>query len=129
MTTYLVVFADRADTLMAQLKQNQSIKSRIERHLLSILHRGDVTMDDDASNLGMSRQTLYRRLKEEGITFGVIHVELRQHMALDYLKARKASVNQVAYLLGVSEASSFTRAFKRWTGKTPNQVRDGLSVA
>lgn len=122
------VFADRADALIAQLDRNQTIKGRIERHLLGILHRGDVTMDDVASDLGMSRQTLYRRLREEQVTFAAIHDELRHRMAIDYLNARKASVNQVAYLLGFSEASSFTRAFKRWTGKTPIEVREGFGL-
>ena len=69
--------------------------------------------------VGMSRQTLYRRLKDEGLTFGEVHDDLRKRMALDYLGAQKVTVNETAYLLGFSEASSFVRAFKRWTGHSP----------
>jgi AraC-like DNA-binding protein len=58
------------------------------------------------------------------VTFAEVHDDLRQKMARDYLSARKVSVNETAYLLGFSEASSFVRAFKRWTGMSPTAYRD-----
>ena len=76
-------------------------------------------MDKVASDLAMSRQTLYRRLKEEEITFAEIHDDLRRRMAMEYLGGQKVTVNETAFLLGFSEASSFVRAFKRWTGLSP----------
>ena len=80
----------------------------------------------EASDLGEGSPalTLYRRLKDEGVTFAEVHDDLRQRMARDYLDARKVSVNETAYLLGFSEASSFVRAFKRWTGMSPTAFRD-----
>ncbi|MEC8795008.1 MAG: AraC family transcriptional regulator, partial [Pseudomonadota bacterium] len=93
--------------------------------ILPDLHQGSLSMDKVARDLGMSRQTLYRRLKDEGATFAEIHDDLRHKMALDYLTARKVTVNEAAYLLGFSEASSFVRAFKRWTGQSPSAFRDG----
>jgi AraC-like DNA-binding protein len=75
--------------------------------------------------LGLSRQTLYRRLKAEGVSFDQVLDDLRATMAQDYLGARKVSVNQAAYLTGFSESSAFSRAFKRWTGQTPAQFRNG----
>jgi AraC-like DNA-binding protein len=71
----------------------------------------------------MSRQTLYRRLKEEGCTFEQVLDDLRHRLALDYLTARKASVNETAYLVGFSDPAAFSRAFKRWTGKSPREMR------
>jgi AraC-like DNA-binding protein len=71
----------------------------------------------------MSRQTLYRRLKSEGVTFELVLDDLRRRMALDYLGARRVSVNETAYLVGFSDPAAFSRAFKRWTGHSPRQAR------
>ncbi|MBP6689967.1 MAG: helix-turn-helix transcriptional regulator [Hyphomonadaceae bacterium] len=51
--------------------------------------------------------------------------ELRHRMALDYIAARKVSVNETAYLVGFSDPASFSPAFKRWTGKSPRDYRGG----
>ena len=113
------VFTRHADTLLDELKSDDSVKALVEGHILPRLHEGSLSMDRVAREAGMSRQTLYRRLKDEGLTFGEVHDALRKRMALDYLDAQKVTVNETAYLLGFSEASSFVRAFKRWTGHSP----------
>lgn len=117
------LFAERADALLAELERNTTLRSRIEAYIIKHLHRGEVTMETVAMEMAMSRQTLYRRLREEGVTFAQIHDDLRRQMALDYLGAKKASVNETAYLVGFSEASAFVRAFRRWTGMTPLAFR------
>ena len=117
------IFAEKADALLAELERDDSIRARIESFVLPILHTGELSADSVATALGMSRQTLYRRLKAEGVTFASLLDELRLRMASDYLKARKVSVNETAYLVGFSEASSFVRAFRRWTGQTPAEYR------
>lgn len=121
------VFTRHADALLDELGRQETIRARIEEKILPELHRGALAMDDLARDLGMSRQTLYRRLKEEGASFAEIHDDLRRRMALDYLTASKVSVNETAYLLGFSEASSFVRAFKRWTGQSPTAYRDAAA--
>ncbi len=118
------LFARHADVLLAELDREETTRARVEAQILPDLHKGSLSMDDVARNLGMSRQTLYRRLKDENATFAEVHDDLRQKMARDYLTARKISVNETAYLLGFSEASSFVRAFKRWTGRSPAAFRD-----
>lgn len=80
-------------------------------------------MDAVARQLGISRQTLYRRLKAEGILFAELLDALRHQMALNYLEGKKTSVNETAYLVGFSEPSAFSRAFKRWTGHSPSNVQ------
>jgi AraC-like DNA-binding protein len=110
-----------------QLEREDTLRAHIEAHILPDLHQGSLSMDKVARDMGMSRQTLYRRLKDEDITFAEIHDDLRQRMARDYLTARKVSVNETAYLLGFSEASSFVRAFKRWTGQSPRAFRDAAA--
>ncbi|CUH82537.1 AraC family transcriptional regulator [Tropicibacter naphthalenivorans] len=117
------VFTRHADQMLAELRHSDSLRDRIEAHILPNLHQGALSMDTVARDLGLSRQTLYRRLRDEGVTFAEIHDGLRARMARDYLTARKVSVNETAYLLGFSEASSFVRAFKRWTGQSPTAFR------
>jgi len=113
------IFTQHADKLLAALQAETSIRAQIEAQILPKLHEGTLSMDRVAKDLGMSRQTLYRRLKAENVTFAEIHDDLRRRMALDYLSAQRVTVNETAYLLGFSEASSFVRAFKRWTGLSP----------
>jgi AraC-like DNA-binding protein len=78
-----------------------------------------------ARQLGVSRQTLFRRLKAEGITFEKVLDELRHTMALKYLRDKKLSVNETAYLVGFSDPAAFSHAFKRWTGSSPRVYVSG----
>ncbi|KAA9008877.1 AraC family transcriptional regulator [Histidinibacterium aquaticum] len=114
------VFTRHADGLLEELAVNDTVRSVVEARMLADLHEGTLSMDRIARDLGMSRQTLYRRLKDEGVTFAQVHDDLRRRMAMDYLSARKVSVGETAYLLGFSEASAFVRAFRRWTGASPS---------
>lgn len=115
----LTLFSEKATELKRELEGSMDLRSKIEGVLLPILHLGATGIDKVASDLGLSRSTLYRQLKEEGITFAEIHDDLRRAMALDYLTARKVSIKETAYLVGFSEPSSFNRAFRRWTGRSP----------
>ncbi len=85
-------------------------------------HRG-VSVDAVARTLGMSRQTLYRRLKAEGITFEAILEAKRRQLAIRYLGLERSSVKAAAYKLGFSDPAAFSRAFKRWTGISPSEFR------
>ncbi len=76
-----------------------------------------------AGKLGLSRQTLFRRLRAEGVTFERVLDELRHTLALHYLQGQKVSVNETAYLVGFSDPAAFSRAFKRWTGSRPHWMR------
>lgn len=113
------VFTRHADGLLEELSRDDTLRRAVEARMLADLHEGTLSMDRIARDLGMSRQTLYRRLKDEGATFADIHDDLRRRMAMEYLSARKVSVGETAYLLGFSEASAFVRAFRRWTGSSP----------
>ena len=77
----------------------------------------------------MSRQTLYRQLRAEGTSFERVLDDLRCRMALDYLGAKRVSVNETAYLVGFSDPAAFSRAFKRWTGISPRDARNAAVIS
>jgi len=117
------IFTQRGDALLEELQQQTTLRGRVESLLLPLLHTGDVGINMIAEKLETSRQTLHRNLKTEGVTFEQVLDELRHTMALDYLSARKVSVNETAYLVGFSDPTAFSRAFKRWTGISPREAR------
>lgn len=117
------ILAERASALLASLEAGRTLRSAVEARLLPALHTGLASADSLAADLGISRQTLFRRLKAEGTSFKLVLDDLRRRMAIDYLAARKTSVNETAYLVGFSDAPAFSRAFKRWTGKSPREMR------
>ena len=74
-----------------------------------------------AKKLGMGHRTLQRRLKEEGTQFGQLVNDIKMELASKHLLENQQSIEEVAYLLGYSEASSFVRAFKQWKGISPGK--------
>ena len=117
------VLSERAEALLKSLENSKSTRGRVESLLMPILHTGDASMDTIAGKLGLSRQTLFRKLKAEGASFEKVLDELRHKLALHYLSGKKVSVNETAYLVGFSEPAAFSRAFKRWTGSSPRMAR------
>jgi AraC-like DNA-binding protein len=99
------------------------LRTRVENAISSLLPHGRVLVEDVARSLGMSERTLARRLSDEGLNFTEILQQLRHDLAVRYLDDRKLHVSKIAWLLGFNEVSAFTHAFKRWTGKTPRQMR------
>jgi AraC-like DNA-binding protein len=100
-----------------------SLRRDVERTLEPLLVSGDVGIDRIAHALGCSRQTLYRRLKAEGVTFEEVLDGLRHKLAVRYLKVERVSVKEASYRLGFSDPAAFSRAFKRWTGRAPSEMR------
>jgi AraC-like DNA-binding protein len=99
------------------------IRRMVERHLEPRLADGPVRIEQIARDLGFSRQTLYRRLKAEGTTFEQLLDALRHRLALRFIRDEGATVKSAAYRLGFSDPAAFSRAFKRWTGASPNSLR------
>ena len=116
--------ADLAEAARRQTgERGKSFRSEVEKVAERLLPDGNANVDRVARELGISRQTLYRRLKAEEVTFEELLETIRKRLALDYLKRDKLSVKAVAYKLGFSDPAAFSRAFKRWTGTNPASSR------
>jgi AraC-like DNA-binding protein len=118
------LLCERADALLADLRSSGTLRARVEGAVMQSLHCGETGMEAVARQLGLSPSTLYRQLEAEGVRYETVIDELRKTMALQFLDAGKTSVSEIAYLLGFSEASAFSRAFRRWTGQSPKEYRN-----
>ncbi len=108
---------------LAARPQARCFRQEVETAIAPMIGNGGVSIEHVARALGMSRQTLYRRLKAEGVTFEEILDAKRRQLAIHYLGRERESVKAAAYKLGFSEPAAFSRAFKRWTGISPSEFR------
>lgn len=90
-----------------------------------ILTKADETVsaEDVAQYLNMSVRTLRRRLADIGMSFNEIRLQVRMQAAMRYLKTSHLSIERIANIVGYSDQASFTRAFQKWAGNTPDVVR------
>jgi len=72
----------------------------------------------------MSLRSLQRRLNDEGTSYKDLLDETRRELASHYMAESHRSINEITYLLGFSEPSNFSRAFRRWTGCSPSAYRE-----
>ncbi|CAA0079046.1 putative HTH-type transcriptional regulator [Zhongshania aliphaticivorans] len=81
-----------------------------------------------ANSLGLTPQTLRRRLRQEGCDYRLLKNELIRDTAIDFLLQDNREIKTISYQLGFSEPSAFIRSFKKWTGLTPHQYRDNHAL-
>jgi AraC-like DNA-binding protein len=98
-------------------------RARVENAIVPLLPHGQAKIREVAQRLGVGKRTLARLLASEGVTFRGILDALRYDLAKRYLREENLPISEVAWLLGLQEVSAFSHACKRWTGKTPKQVR------
>src|SRR5262249_55479205 len=111
------------EAALARRGDISQLRTRVENAISSGLPDGRVLVEDVARRLGMSERTLARKLSDERLNFTEILQQLRRDLAVRYPDDRKLHVSKIAWLLGFHEVSAFTHAYKRWTGKTPRQMR------
>jgi AraC-like DNA-binding protein len=102
------------------------VASEVRRLLIDLLPSGKVDQEVVSSQLNRSKSTLQRQLQVEGVSYRDVLEGTQRSLAENYLRERKHSHAQIAYLLGFSEQSNFSRAFKRWTSLSPRQFQDSL---
>jgi AraC-like DNA-binding protein len=120
-TTYPLIVA-LCDDLLDELKLRVGIAGEIRALLLR-----DITNPPSlaaiAKLLEVSDRSLRRQLREQGISFRGLLDELRMQIALKYLRTTKLANEDIALALGFSDAANFRRAFRRWTNKSPSEIR------
>ncbi len=120
----LAILREHADDLLRKRPpQREEFLHQIERRLAELLPRGQARIKTIATELGLSERTLVRRLAELDIPFTTIVERLRQDLAARYLAEDELNFTQIAFLLGYSNPSAFSVAYKRWTGRSPRKGR------
>ncbi len=114
------VLTAHLDRLLSALGKGASVASKVEAIISNKISDAELDADYVASRLNMSRNTLYRKLKKESVAYQDIVDSVRAEYAIKHLKSGEYSITELTFFLGFSEVSAFSRAFKRWTGKTPN---------
>jgi AraC-like DNA-binding protein len=105
-----------------------SFHSSVENTIVPLLPHGKAEVGEISRRLGVSRRTMARRLSDEGLSFSKLLEDLKLHLARRYLADGNLSISQIAWLLGYQEIGAFSRAFKRWTGKTPRDTRSVMAA-
>jgi len=107
---------------LAKLNKDDII-NRVTAAIVDMLPSGRVADEKVAETLNMSVRSLQRRLKEVHTTFRTILDVVRKDLASTYVRDPDIELAEVAFLLGFSDQSAFSRAFKRWTGNSPSEAR------
>lgn len=108
---------------VVKYRDQSSMTERIRRILRRQLGEDMPSLEEVGRQLAITPQTLRRRLAEEGLGFRAIRDDLRRDAAIEYLSMRELPLPEIAQRLGFSEASTFHRAFKHWTGVAPGEYR------
>jgi len=120
----LAAFNDHLMTDYLADLDEKDILTQVKRIIVEHLPSGDATVEVVASELYYSSRNFQRTLQQEGTTFTSLLTECRMELATQYVKDNKVDLTDLAFLLGFSELSTFSRSFKRWTGKSPSQYRN-----
>jgi len=107
---------------LARLDKNDVIAG-VTQKIIEHLPDGDCNRDKVARALGLSSSSLHSKLAQRGTNFQTLLDDTRKELACSYLRQATRSVTEITFLLGFTDTSNFTRAFKRWTGVSPTDFR------
>ncbi len=118
-------FEAHLDKELAQIDDTSELERRVLDQIGDALSEGVPTLADVAGRLGMSSRTLQRRLSTDGLAYQDLVLDARKTLSEQLLRRTDYALAEIAFLTGFSDQSTFTRAFKRWHGKTPASFRRG----
>ncbi len=105
------------------------VATQVKRLLVNLLPSGNADQEIVSSRLNRSTSTLQRQLHSEGLSYRDVLESTRRGLAEHYLRDKQHSFAQIAFLLGFSDQSNFSRAFKRWTSMSPKQYQDSYAAS
>lgn len=114
---------EQAEKYLRSLYEQDNIAEQLVRRLAELLAAGEANADSACRALRLSRRTLQRRLRAEKTSFQKVLNETRALLAVNYLSDERLKSFDVAMLLGYSNISSFTTAFKSWYNMSPTEYR------
>lgn len=117
------VFEPELRRRLSELDATATTAERVRALLLELLPSSSATIEVAAERLAMSKRTLQRRLEDEGENFRALVNSTRESLAHHYLQNTAMSGGEIAFLLGFEDPNSFYRAFRDWTGQTPESTR------
>ncbi|WP_317928827.1 helix-turn-helix domain-containing protein [Halioxenophilus sp. WMMB6] len=109
--------------LQARLPEVYGVAGKVVEVLKKRVGQLPLGIGDIASELSLSKRTLQRRLQQQDLSYAEIRDKVRFHYSIDYLIEQNASIDSISSALDFSDRTSFTNAFKRWTGLSPSAFR------
>ena len=107
--------------------EKNDIVNRVKTAIIDGLGSGGVTEASVADNLHMTPRNIHRKLQKENTSFKTLMTEIRRELAQQYIQDRSKTLTEISFLLGFSEVSSFSRAYKGWTGQPPSEARQAIA--
>jgi AraC-like DNA-binding protein len=108
---------------LAKIPYCDGVSLRVINALHMRVGHADLSVEQIASDINLTKRTLQRRLQEQNTNFAQLRDDIRFHYAIKYLIDEHMSVDVVSKCLYFSDRTSFTNAFKRWTGLSPSAFR------
>ena len=117
---------EQAEKYLRSLYEQDNIAEQLMRKLAELMAAGEANADSACRAMRLSRRTLQRRLRAEKTSFQKVLTEARAVLAINYLSDTRLKSLEIAMLLGYSNISSFTTAFKSWYDMPPAEYRQKI---
>ncbi|MBT8047346.1 MAG: AraC family transcriptional regulator [Xanthomonadales bacterium] len=105
----------------------EDVVNRVKAAIIDGLANGTVTEAMIADQLHTTPRNMHRKLQKEQTSFKQLLTDVRKDLAKQYIQDRSKTLTEISFMLGFSEVSSFSRAFKNWTGKPPSEARQDVA--
>lgn len=110
------------------LLDRSDIARLVKSKMLELMPSGDISKKLISHQLNMSVNNLQSKLAKQNTSYTELYDCVRKEIACDHLQQQHMSICEISYLVGFSDTSNFTRAFKRWKGVSPSEYRDSKAT-